>query len=260
MNGMTLEGVWPRGMLRRALLIASACAVAAGVLGLLFAPRWSVLPGRLEYALLGSTGFLAVAMAAGALRAGYGRWMLGGLAWCWVGDITGLLVSFEVSALAFLVGHLFFMAAFYQRGIALRPALAMVPPVALVSLVTFAWLRPYLGAGDLPLVMAYVLVISAMVACAGGTAHNRAGLLIVAGAVIFYVSDIFVARWAYVGGGNVNAYFCYPLYYTACFLLALAAGTRPPESWGTPAGGVDTLRTGSSFREASAGETPRTGQ
>jgi hypothetical protein len=67
-------------------------------------------------------------------------------------------------------------------------------------------------------------VISIMVATACGTRHPNAVLLAVA-AVLFYVSDIAVAHWKFVSDGSWHAFFCYPLYYPACLLLAL--GSRP---------------------------------
>ena len=62
-------------------------------------------------------------------------------------------------------------------------------------------------------------------AFAFGTRPGSPRGIFLPGAARFYVSDLFVARWAFVGGGSVNAYFCYPLYYAACLLLAHAAGS-----------------------------------
>jgi hypothetical protein len=45
---------------------------------------------------------------------------------------------------------------------------------------------------------------------------------VLAGAILFFVSDIFVARWKFVDTSGINALFCYPMYYTACVLLALS--------------------------------------
>ena len=38
-----------------------------------------------------------------------------------------------------------------------------------------------------------------------------------------YLSDIAVARGQYVASSAVNSWICYPLYYTACLLLAYSA-------------------------------------
>lgn len=193
---------------------------AAGVVALLFGPHPGLAMGRTAYVLVASTGFLAAALAAGAGSTAYGRWMLLGLFFCWWGDVLGREVGFEASAVSFLFGHLAFIAGFATLGLdkarMVRTALAALP----VSVLVFAWLAPHLAAPDYALVLPYVLVITLMVVCAGGTTHAPPGWLALAGAAVFYISDIFVARWQFVGGGHVNGLFCYPLYYTACLCLA----------------------------------------
>ncbi|OQB99469.1 MAG: YhhN-like protein [Candidatus Hydrogenedentes bacterium ADurb.Bin101] len=46
------------------------------------------------------------------------------------------------------------------------------------------------------------------------------------GALIFLISDIFVARWKFVDPSAINAFFCYPLYYISCALIALTISVR----------------------------------
>ena len=53
-------------------------------------------------------------------------------------------------------------------------------------------------------VLAYIIVISAMVALAVGTIPNEAHALIPIGALLFYLSDIAVARDRFVEQGLVN--------------------------------------------------------
>jgi uncharacterized membrane protein YhhN len=72
------------------------------------------------------------------------------------------------------------------------------------------------------LVIGYMGVISVMVATAIGTRHPNVRLLAIA-ACLFYVSDIGVAYWKFMGGGSLSAFFCYPLYYPACLLLAFGS-------------------------------------
>ena len=71
-------------------------------------------------------------------------------------------------------------------------------------------------------VVAYMAVISLMVALAAGTLGTRGGALIVAGAVLFYASDIFVARERFVKPGFDNTVLGLPLYYGGVTLLALS--------------------------------------
>jgi uncharacterized membrane protein YhhN len=201
----------------------TAAITAAGVVALLFGPQPGLAMGRTAYVLVASTGFLAAALAAGAGSTAYGRRMLLGLFFCWWGDVLGREVGFEVSAASFFLAHLAFIAGFATLGLdkarMARTALAAVPVTALV----FAWLAPHLAAPDYALVLPYVIVITLMVICAGGTTHARPGWLALAGGAVFFISDIFVARWRFVGGGHVNGLFCYPLYYTACLCLAASS-------------------------------------
>jgi len=47
-------------------------------------------------------------------------------------------------------------------------------------------------------------------------------LLVTSAAVLFYISDVFLANWRYVSTARWNMFVCYPLYYTACVLLAVS--------------------------------------
>lgn len=207
---------------------AMACAVicVAGVLALLLAPRPPLPGGKLAYVVVASTAFVAMALVSNALRSGYGRWMLLGLIGCWLGDVLGLTAGFVPGALAFLVAHLFFIAAFLGVGITWERFGLGLGASALASLAALAWLWPHLSTGDHALVLGYVAVIMLMVTFAAGASKGPRGRLLLLGAIIFYVSDLFVARWEYVGGGRENAYFCYSLYYTACLLLARSCAPR----------------------------------
>jgi uncharacterized membrane protein YhhN len=74
-------------------------------------------------------------------------------------------------------------------------------------------------------VVAYILVISAMLAAATnfGWVWRSAGpaaAMAVSGALSFYLSDLFVARDRFVSTGIQNRYAGLPLYYAGQFLLA----------------------------------------
>lgn len=170
-----------------------------------------------------STGFVLTALARGALRHTAGRCILLALAFCWAGDIVGPS-DFMLGAGAFLVGHLALMAAFLQRGVRLHFVAVSAVPVLTSSGILAAWLMPHVPASNLPLIVAYMSVITCMWLLAGGAAHDAAGQLAFIGAAVFYVSDIFVARWRYVDTSSVNAFFCYPLYYVACLIFAWSSG------------------------------------
>jgi uncharacterized membrane protein YhhN len=83
------------------------------------------------------------------------------------------------------------------------------------------WIAPHVGDMAVP-VVTYVVVISVMVVLAFGTFGDGASWLIPAGATLFFVSDLFVARNQFVAPGSVNRVWGLPLYYLAQILLALS--------------------------------------
>jgi len=69
-------------------------------------------------------------------------------------------------------------------------------------------------------VLAYVVVISAMLVCAAGTV-GRAGMpVIFVGAFAFYLSDLAVARQRFVQRSFANKAWGLPLYFGAQLILA----------------------------------------
>jgi len=85
------------------------------------------------------------------------------------------------------------------------------------------WLWPHLGEMRAP-VLAYVFVITLMVSLASGMSWRWGMWMAVTGALIFYASDIFVARDRFVSPGPVNGLIGLPLYYIGQLLLAWSAG------------------------------------
>jgi len=173
---------------------------------------------------LASTGFVAVALFAGALESAYGQAVLIALVLSWWGDLF-LLWSrralFLAGLVAFLLGHVAFGVAFALRGIdglALGAALlaALLPASAVVP-----WLLPRLDRAMRKPVIAYIVVISAMVALAVGTVARHGNPWIVLAAVAFYLSDLAVARDRFVESGFVNRSWGLPLYYGAQVVFAL---------------------------------------
>lgn len=212
-----------------------------GVLGLLMGPTPDVPFGRTWYVFVASTAFVVMALVSGALRDAYGRLVLLGLVCCWWGDVLGREAGFVAGALAFLVAHLFFIGGFWRLTVSRALLIRGAVGGGVASVVALAWLWPHLEASDFALVLGYLAVITAMVVSAAGISRNPGGAIVLVGAVVFYVSDIFVARWQFVGGGSINGYFCYPLYYSACLTLArscaLVSANVRRASWSLAAGG-----------------------
>ena len=166
-----------------------------------------------------------MAMAGGGLSSWFGRWVVLALVCCWFGDMIGPF-NFFAGLLAFLLGHLVFVAAFWTKGISAVRCLAAAAPVLACTGLLAWWLLPHVPAADRPAVVAYVAVITGMLLAAAGASRGTGGRILLAAAVVFYVSDIFVARWRYVDPDAINAFLCYPLYYAACILFALSVCKR----------------------------------
>lgn len=170
--------------------------------------------------MVASAGFVSLASLAVVRRRSFLRWaVLIGLVLCWLGDFLGPR-DFRAGLLAFLLAHVVFLAAFVRNGIHPRNALMVLAVLICVGITISVWLLPHVPAAERPFVVGYMLVITAMVVAAFGSSPEHSNAFIRAGAALFYVSDIFVARWKFVDPDPINAYFCYPLYYAACLLLA----------------------------------------
>ena len=195
-----------------ALLAAEARGSRAGI--------WIAKP-------LASAGFVAVALAAGAPDSPYGRWILAGLVLAWWGDVLLIPRSravFLAGIASFLLGHVAYGIAFVERGVSTTwVALAAVVLVG-PALGVWRWLRGHVPAAMRGAVRAYVGVISAMVACAVGTFAEAGGAAILVGALMFFVSDLAVARNRFVAPGFVNKTWGLPLYYGGQLLLAASVG------------------------------------
>lgn len=170
-----------------------------------------------------SAAFVAFALQMGALKTGYGHWILAGLVACWLGDV--LLIpehkgSFKVGILSFLLGHMLYSAAFLEHGIDVRWTVIVAIPLA-----GSAWFvgRLLLGSVDRSFrkpVTAYILVISVMLALGvGAWARAQEAVFLVAPSA-FYLSDLAVARNRFLHPGYVNRLVGLPLYYAAQVLFA----------------------------------------
>jgi uncharacterized membrane protein YhhN len=193
---------------------------AAALTGLLVAESRGFRPGIWVAKPLASTGFVAAALASGAATSTYGLWVLAALLLSMAGDVLliprGRPEIFRAGALSFLLGHLVFVGAFGVRG--LEPGVCLVAAV-LVSipvLLTVRWLRPHLGDDMRATAYAYIVVISTMVVAAAGTTEP----VILLGALLFYVSDLAVARERFVAPSSWNRAWGLPLYYAAQLVLA----------------------------------------
>jgi len=157
--------------------------------------------------------------------------MLAGFVLCFLGDVFLIPAGkkmFLAGLVAFLVGHLLYIAAFYQLSswemLLILPALLIL----LANAVVYTWLKDYIGGMKGP-VLTYMVVISTMVfmACAvvANGDHVVSGrALLLGGAVSFFVSDLFVVREQFVHKSFTNAVLGLPLYYGGQLALAISLG------------------------------------
>lgn len=175
-----------------------------------------------------AVGWLAIRNSPGTDS--YQRHILIGLVLGAVGDVALLGKSsraFLVGLGAFLLGHLAYaIACLHLVGpgstLGLAGVLAVLP--AVVGLGALVWLWPRLGSMRVP-VIAYVATIIAMVIAAIAVgrsdalpARNRE--LLVAGAALFFASDLAVARDKFVGHAFINRAWGLPCYYAGQLLIA----------------------------------------
>jgi uncharacterized membrane protein YhhN len=210
------------------IALGLAAATVVAVIGLLVCEYRDSRSGVWIAKPLASTGFVAVAVAAGALETTYGLTVVVALLLCWVGDVflipKGATALFLVGLLGFLLGHLAFAVAFALRGpdplwTAAAAVLALPP-----ALVVLRWLHPHLPAKMRVPVVAYVAVISLMVVTAVGAFAATGRAAIGVGAICFYLSDLHVARNRFVSESFWNKSWGLPLYYAAQLILASSVG------------------------------------
>jgi uncharacterized membrane protein YhhN len=187
--------------------------------------------GKIAFKCILSSLFISLAFVQTALDPRYAAAVIGGLTLCLVGDVALAVpgqTAFRIGLVAFLLGHVGYIVAFTMLA---RPGVAMwVTAVAAVpvSTIVYARLLPFLNGMRHP-VMGYVVVITLMLITAGalfGAADYSATgrLLVINGALAFYISDLFVARQRFVHASFYNRLIGLPLYYLGQFQIAYSIG------------------------------------
>lgn len=210
--------------------IGATLLCAFALIGLLLAERKGDRRGRYLTKPLASAAFILVAWAQGALTGSvYGQWVLFGLVLGAVGDVALMFPSdrgFLGGLVAFLLGHLAYVVAFAF----VTPPIGWAHPLAALPLpaavIVMRWLWPHLGKMRIPVVV-YVVVITTMAvaALAAQTSARRLltaeqATLLTLGALLFFASDIAVARERFVAKGFSNKLWGLPAYYGGQCLIA----------------------------------------
>ncbi|HEU4384626.1 MAG TPA: lysoplasmalogenase [Anaeromyxobacteraceae bacterium] len=187
---------------------------AGGLLGLLRAEAGNIR--RAPFKVAASAGFVTLALALGP-EGPHERWILGGLCLSALGDVLLLSVSrrgFLLGLVAFLLAHLAYAAAFWP--VATRSPWAAAAVLGATACV-LRWLWPHLGRMRLP-VVAYCAAIGLMLWLALGVGRTEIRL----GGLLFWLSDLMVARHRFVRAEPRNRLVGLPLYYAGQYLIALA--------------------------------------
>lgn len=203
-----------------------ACLMAVG--GLLLAERAGHAVGRVLFKLGASTCFVAVALDLGAADSVYGRWVLAALLLGWVGDaclLSGRAGPFMAGLGSFLLSHLCYAVAFFgvaQSGPALAAALGVA---AVAGVFVRRWLWRHLAPADKLPVAAYMATIFVMCAAAVGLGGATGHWLPAVGAIVFAVSDLFVARDRFIVDQWANKLWGLPAYYVAQLVMAFSVAS-----------------------------------
>lgn len=218
----------------RWLAIAVLCAAAAAIAGGLVFSQDPASPWRwLHWAckpLTTALIFLLAWRALPVLSARYRRWILAGIACSLFGDVFLMLPQdlFVPGLLAFLLGHLCFLAAFLGDS-----RFAARPWVLLASFGYGAlnlWLLWDSIATALRLpVIVYVIVLTSMGGQAAARAwtfarrghpHTRSAMLAAGGALVFMLSDSLLAWNRFHGGIPLATLWVLATYYLALWWIA----------------------------------------
>jgi uncharacterized membrane protein YhhN len=201
-------------------VLAAACLVTGVAVAVLLLAEWRD-DQRLRWFSkpVASAAFVALGLSLPGAATPYGRAILAALVLSFLGDV--LLIpraqnAFRAGVLAFGLGHLAFVAAFVLHGLRAGIVATALVPLALVATFVGRLLLPHVPTELRSAVLGYIVVITAMLACAIGTRDAQ----IAGGALAFYLSDLSVARDRFVQPTFWNRAWGLPLYYGAQLTLA----------------------------------------
>jgi uncharacterized membrane protein YhhN len=194
------------------------------LVGVLICEARSVRRGVMILKPLASAGFVWGGWMAG-LSGGVEQAIFVGLVLSWWGDV--LLIPkdkrcFLAGLVAFLLGHVAFVSAFLLHGITLSHTLFGAAAALALAVPIGRWLVPKLADGMRIPVIAYMVVITLMVAAAAGASGAGATPWLPAAAGAFFLSDLSVAIDRFVRASFANRLWGLPLYYAAQWMFVMA--------------------------------------
>jgi uncharacterized membrane protein YhhN len=197
--------------------------IAGAVASLLVAIRTEERALEILSKAAASLGFVILGAANWSPGDPVGSWIVAGLVLCAVGDLLLRFdQTFDLGLFSFLGGHLAYVTAFATALPVQQWRLLFLAPVVLTSVGALSWLWPHLGRRKAS-VSAYVVTISIMVWGSLSVASAETlGWTVAFGALLFYLSDLFVARHRFVTAEFLNRGLGLPIYYTGQILIALS--------------------------------------
>ena len=208
-------------------MVVYEVVVTLGVMCMLFAEAREHRLGQTVGKVTASTAFVAAALSHGAPTSAYGRGVVVALVLSWFGDVLLIPKSqrvFLAGILAFLSAHVAYGRAFVVRGVepmrvVIALGLALIPGALLGR-----YFVRHAPAKLRPAVVAYIVVLSSMVALALGT---RGDVRIPVAAAVFYASDISVALNRFVRPSRLTRAWGAPLYFGAQLVFAATVWSTP---------------------------------
>ncbi|MDH3307319.1 MAG: lysoplasmalogenase [Acidimicrobiia bacterium] len=211
------------------MLIAGVGVCVVGLIALLWAERHSH-PMRVVAKPVASLGFLVVTFASGWPVGAAAAWLAIGLILSAIGDVVLLGEGkrwFLTGLVAFAFAHIALLTGFVVRagtfGSASGVALVLATAIALL---VARWLMPNVDGEMRVPVQIYMVLITAMVVASVAAVTAGATIRVSVGSVMFWLSDVAVARQQFVAPAFANKLAGLPLYYGGVLLLAwtVAAG------------------------------------
>ncbi len=211
------------------LLVGGAATTVVFTIALLIFEARNSRSGIWVSKPLAAAGFIACALGFGALESNYGIMILVGLCLSWLGDVLlisgGRGRSFLLGIVSFFLAHCAYIAAFLGLAPDWETSAIAAAIVAVFLLLFLRWVWPFLEGALRWAVLAYVIVIGIMVAVAAGASASTGNPALLAGALLFALSDVFVARDRFVQAGYPNRKWGLPLYFLAQLVLAASVAS-----------------------------------
>jgi len=204
------------------LVVILLAAVTAGAVGLvLWATRTGSHAIEVPSKVVASAAFVTLGLARWTPGDPVETWLMAGLLLCAVGDVCLLWDrAFDLGLVAFLLGHLAYVGGFDAALSISHWPLPLLTPLALVGAAVTRWLWPRLGRRRVS-VLLYMVAISVMVwGAVSSVIVWRLPWTAAAGAILFYLSDLAVARDRFVRSAFLNRALGLPAYYAGQLLLA----------------------------------------